>query len=83
VLDVTGRTVLSRSVVATRTGAVSLDVRDLAAGTCLARLEAGDRAGTLRLLVQKQVEKALRTLVRAAPAHRAPAQPGARLGRRN
>ena len=52
VYDVTGRSVLSRSVVANRTGAVSLDVRDLAAGTYLVRLEAGDWTGTQKLVVQ-------------------------------
>jgi hypothetical protein len=53
VFDVTGRTVLSRSVVATRSGAVSLNVGELAAGTYLVRLEAEGFTGTQKLVVQR------------------------------
>jgi hypothetical protein len=45
--------VLSRSVVATRTGAVSLDVRSLSAGTYLVRLESDDYTATQKLVVQR------------------------------
>ena len=53
VFDVTGRTVLRRSLVATRTGAVSLDVRSLSAGTYLVRLETDGWSGTQKLVVQR------------------------------
>jgi hypothetical protein len=53
VYDVTGRSVLSRSLVATRTGAVSLDVRSLSAGIYLVRLDADQYTTTSKLVVQR------------------------------
>ncbi|MBN2536707.1 T9SS type A sorting domain-containing protein, partial [candidate division WOR-3 bacterium] len=52
VFDVTGRSVLSRSLVATRTGAVRLDLRSLGAGIYLVKLESGDQSWTSKLVVQ-------------------------------
>ncbi len=52
VTDVTGRTVISRSLAATRTGAVSLDLRSLAAGVYLVRLDAEGYSTRQKLVVQ-------------------------------
>ncbi|MFO7675986.1 MAG: T9SS type A sorting domain-containing protein [bacterium] len=52
VFDVTGRTVLSRSLVASRSGAVSLDLRNLSAGIYLVRVEADGFTGTQKLVIQ-------------------------------
>ncbi|MFO7675263.1 MAG: T9SS type A sorting domain-containing protein [bacterium] len=52
VFDVTGRTVLSRSLVASRSGAVSLDLRNLSAGIYLVKVEADGFTGTQKLVIQ-------------------------------
>jgi hypothetical protein len=52
VYDVTGRSVLSWSIVATRTGALSLDVRHLSAGVYLVRLDADEYTATRKLVIQ-------------------------------
>jgi len=53
VVDVTGRTVSTRSIVATRTGAVSLDLRGLSNGVYLMKLEADGFTTTKKLVVQQ------------------------------
>jgi hypothetical protein len=53
VFDVTGRSVMERSVLATRTGAVSLDVRSLSAGIYLVRFDTDGYTATQKLVVQK------------------------------
>jgi hypothetical protein len=53
VYDVSGRTVLSRSLVATRSGAVSLDLRSLSAGIYLVKVEAAGFTGTQKLVIQQ------------------------------
>ncbi len=53
VFDVTGRSVMERSVTATRVGAVSLDVRSLSAGIYLVRFDARDFTATRKLVVQR------------------------------
>ncbi|MBM3322912.1 T9SS type A sorting domain-containing protein, partial [candidate division WOR-3 bacterium] len=52
VTDVTGRTVVSRTLAATRTGAVGLDLRSLAAGVYLVRLDAEGYSTQQKLVVQ-------------------------------
>ncbi len=52
VTDVTGRTVIARTLAATRTGAVGLDLRQLAAGVYLVRLEADGYSTQQKLVVQ-------------------------------
>ncbi len=52
VVDVAGRTVSSRTVLASRSGAVSLDLRSLSAGVYLVRLEADGFEITGKLIVQ-------------------------------
>ena len=52
VFDVTGRSVVKRDVLATRSGAVSLDARHLSAGIYLVRFEADDFTATSKLVVQ-------------------------------
>ncbi len=53
VFDVTGRSVVKRTVTATRTGTVSLDVRNLSAGIYLVRLDTDGYTATQKLVVQK------------------------------
>jgi hypothetical protein len=53
VFDVTGRSVVKRSVLATRTGAVSLDVHSLSTGIYLVRFNAQDFTATHKLIVQR------------------------------
>jgi hypothetical protein len=53
VYDVTGRSVLKRSVLASRSGAVGIDVRSLSAGIYLVRLDADDFTATRKLVVQQ------------------------------
>ena len=52
VFDVTGRQMTSRSLVATRTGAISLDLRSLSNGVYLVRLDADDYTTSRKLVVQ-------------------------------
>jgi len=52
VFDVTGRQMTSRSLVATRTGAVSLDLRHLSNGVYLVRLDTDDYTTSRKLVVQ-------------------------------
>jgi hypothetical protein len=53
VFDVTGRTVLGRSLVAGRAGTTELDLRSLSAGIYLVQLEAEGYSGTHKLVVQR------------------------------
>ena len=53
VFDVTGRSVVKRDVLASRSGAVSLDARHLAAGIYLVRFDTDDFTATRKLVVQK------------------------------
>ncbi|MFO7639093.1 MAG: T9SS type A sorting domain-containing protein, partial [bacterium] len=53
VYDVSGRNVLSRGVAASRSGAVSLDLRNLSAGIYLVKLEADGYEVTRKLVVQQ------------------------------
>ena len=52
VFDVSGRTVQSVSLVASRTGAVNLDLRSLSAGIYLVKFEADSYSATQKLVVQ-------------------------------
>jgi hypothetical protein len=52
VFDVTGRSVQKQNLLATRSGAVSLDARQLSAGIYLVRFEADDFSATKKLVVQ-------------------------------
>ncbi len=52
VYDITGRTVLVRSLAAGRSGATSLDLRGLAAGVYLVRLTAGDYTAAQKLVIE-------------------------------
>jgi hypothetical protein len=52
VFDVAGREVASRNLVATRTGAVDLDVRSLSNGIYLVRLDADDYTVSGKLVIQ-------------------------------
>ncbi|MFO7639562.1 MAG: T9SS type A sorting domain-containing protein [bacterium] len=52
VFDVSGRNVLSRGLVASRSGAVSLDLRSLSAGIYLVKLEAAGYSATQKLVLQ-------------------------------
>jgi hypothetical protein len=52
VFDVTGREVTSRSLVATRTGAINLDLRSLSNGVYLVQLDADDYTTARKLVVQ-------------------------------
>ena len=53
VYDVTGRAVVARSLLATRSGSTNLDLRNLSAGVYLVKLSAGDFISTHKLVVQK------------------------------
>ena len=53
VFDVTGRSVVKRTVLATLVGAVSLDVRSLSAGIYLVRFDTDGYTATQKLVVQK------------------------------
>jgi hypothetical protein len=53
VFDVTGRSVVKRTVTATLVGAVSLDVRSLSAGIYLVRFDTDGYTATQKLVVQK------------------------------
>ena len=52
VFDVAGRNVSSRTLLASRTGAVSLDLRSLSAGIYLVRLDGDGFEATRKLVVQ-------------------------------
>ena len=53
VFDVSGRTVQTRSVLASRAGTVSLDLRDLAAGIYLVQLDADGYTETNKLIIER------------------------------
>ncbi len=53
VYDVTGRGVLTRSLVAGRTGTVSLDLRELSAGVYLVKLTSADFTASQKLVVER------------------------------
>ena len=52
VFDVSGRSLMSHSLVASRTGAVRLDLRSLGAGIYLVELESGNQGWASKLVVQ-------------------------------
>ncbi|MFO7650105.1 MAG: T9SS type A sorting domain-containing protein, partial [bacterium] len=52
VFDVTGRAVVSQSLVAGRSGTASLDLRSLSAGIYLVKLESEGYSSTHKLVVQ-------------------------------
>ncbi len=53
VYDVTGRSVLSRSLVAGTSGSVALDLRNLSAGVYLVKLEATGFTGSTKLVIER------------------------------
>ena len=53
IYDVAGRPAHRQVVLAGRAGAVSLDLRDLAGGVYLVRLDAGTRSVAQKLVVQR------------------------------
>jgi hypothetical protein len=53
VVDVTGRKVSGRSLTLGRAGTVSLDLRDLAAGVYLVKLQSGNFTGSQKLVVER------------------------------
>ncbi len=52
VVDVTGRTVLDRSLAAGRSGSVSLDLRSLSAGVYLVKFASGDLTSSHKLVIR-------------------------------